>query len=52
MNSIAAYCMADLFEAFISKSLTTHLGKDVFNVLGAPYRAVAPRSEPCSWCSG
>ncbi len=38
MNSIAAYCMADLIRPFISTSLTTHLGKDVFNVLGTPYQ--------------
>jgi heparan-alpha-glucosaminide N-acetyltransferase len=38
MNSIAAYCMADLIEPFISKNLVTHLGKRVFNVLGAPYQ--------------
>jgi predicted acyltransferase len=37
MNSIAAYCMADLIEPFISKNLTTHLGKRVFNVLGNAY---------------
>ena len=27
MNSIAAYCMADVCEAFIAQSLTTHLGE-------------------------
>ena len=37
MNSIAAYCMAGLFEGFIAKNLTTHLGKDAFAVLGKPY---------------
>ncbi len=37
MNSIAAYCMNALFESFIAKSLTTHLGKKPFLVLGEPY---------------
>jgi len=40
MNSIAAYCMAGLWEGFIAKNLTTHLGKDVFAVLGEPYEAL------------
>jgi predicted acyltransferase len=37
MNSIAAYCMADLIKPFISNSLTTHLGKNTFKVLGDAY---------------
>jgi heparan-alpha-glucosaminide N-acetyltransferase len=37
MNSIAAYCMSHLFEDFITKNLKTHLGRDAFKVLGAPY---------------
>jgi len=37
MNSIAAYCIAHLFEAFISRNLATHLGRDFFNLLGAAY---------------
>jgi heparan-alpha-glucosaminide N-acetyltransferase len=37
MNSIAAYCMAALFEGFIARSLTIHLGKDLFKSLGDPY---------------
>ena len=37
MNSIAAYCMAGLFEDFIEKNLTTHLGHEPFQVLGEPY---------------
>jgi predicted acyltransferase len=37
MNSIAAYCMAHLFEAFILKNLKTHLGQDAFKVLGDAY---------------
>ena len=39
MNSIAAYCMAHLFEGFILSSLTTHLGAAAFNVFG---ETVAP----------
>jgi predicted acyltransferase len=37
MNSIAAYCMAHLFDGFIGKSLTTHLGADTFRVFGVAY---------------
>ncbi len=37
MNSIAAYCMAHLFEHFIAQNLKTHLGQDAFKLLGAPY---------------
>lgn len=37
MNSIAAYCMAGLFEEFIGKNLYTHLRHESFQVLGAPY---------------
>jgi predicted acyltransferase len=37
MNSIAAYCMAALFESFIAQNLTIHLGQDAFKVLGDPY---------------
>jgi predicted acyltransferase len=36
-NSIAAYCMAGLFEEFVSDSLTIHLGKNAFRFLGEPY---------------
>jgi predicted acyltransferase len=36
-NSIAAYLIAHLFDAFIAKSLVTHLGTGVFRSLGAPY---------------
>jgi heparan-alpha-glucosaminide N-acetyltransferase len=38
MNSIAAYCMADLFEDFISNALTTHLGAHVFEIFGPACR--------------
>ncbi|MCC2672679.1 MAG: hypothetical protein K0Q72_5151 [Armatimonadetes bacterium] len=34
MNSIAAYCIAHLFEEFIAGNFKTHLGQGVFRVLG------------------
>jgi heparan-alpha-glucosaminide N-acetyltransferase len=37
MNSIAAYCIAHLWEGFVSRNLKTHLGKDAFKILGANY---------------
>ncbi|MBI5689738.1 MAG: DUF5009 domain-containing protein [Verrucomicrobia bacterium] len=37
-NSIAAYLIAHLFDAFIAKSLTTHLGTNLFLLLGKPYQ--------------
>jgi heparan-alpha-glucosaminide N-acetyltransferase len=37
MNSIAAYCMAALFEGFFQNSLRIHLGREPFQVLGGPY---------------
>jgi predicted acyltransferase len=37
MNSIAAYCMAGLWESFIARNLTIHLGKNAFEVIGHPY---------------
>ena len=36
-NSIAAYCLSHLIEGFITDNLKTHLGRDVFNLLGAAY---------------
>ena len=42
MNSIAAYCMAGLFEGFFWKSLNTHLRREAFQILGEALRAVAP----------
>lgn len=36
-NSIAAYLIAHLFEAFIQKALITHLGAGAFKIFGAPY---------------
>ena len=37
MNSIAAYCMAHLFDGFVSSSFRTHLGPDAFKLLGQSY---------------
>jgi heparan-alpha-glucosaminide N-acetyltransferase len=37
MNSIAAYCMAHLFEGFIHKNLATHLGANTFKLFGPAY---------------
>lgn len=40
MNSIAAYCMAHLFDGFISNALDTFVGANSFKVLGAPYESL------------
>jgi predicted acyltransferase len=37
MNSIAAYCMAHLLENFIADNIRTHLGQDIFRLLGSAY---------------
>jgi predicted acyltransferase len=37
MNSIAAYCIAHLFEGFISSSLATNLPQNTFKVFGDAY---------------
>ncbi|MFO1459974.1 MAG: DUF5009 domain-containing protein [Verrucomicrobiota bacterium] len=37
MNSIAAYCMAHLFDGFIGKNLRTHLGQEFFAFAGKVY---------------
>lgn len=37
MNSIAAYCIAHLFDSFIQKNLKTNLGQDCFKFLGDAY---------------
>jgi heparan-alpha-glucosaminide N-acetyltransferase len=37
MNSIAAYCMAHLFENFIASSLKTHLGEHAFAFAGPTF---------------
>jgi predicted acyltransferase len=36
-NSITAYCLAHLVEGFISDNVRTHLGQDVFKLLGSAY---------------
>ena len=38
VNSIAAYLIAHLFDAFIAKNLITHLGQRPFQVFGAAYQ--------------
>jgi len=37
MNSIAAYCIAHLFDSFVFKALKTHLGQNAFKGLGPTY---------------
>lgn len=37
MNSIAAYCIAHLFETFVAKNLVTHLGTGIFRWFGPAY---------------
>lgn len=37
MNSIAAYCIAHLFEDFVQVALRKHIGKGFFLLLGKPY---------------
>jgi heparan-alpha-glucosaminide N-acetyltransferase len=37
LNSIAAYCMAHLFENFIRSALVTHFGENAFQILGKPF---------------
>jgi predicted acyltransferase len=37
-NSIAAYCMAHLFENFIEQNLVIHFGKNIFLPLGEGYQ--------------
>jgi heparan-alpha-glucosaminide N-acetyltransferase len=37
MNSIAAYCIAHLFEGFVEKNLVTHLGQNAFKIFGEAY---------------
>lgn len=37
VNSIAAYCIAHLFDGFIFKNLKTHLGQDAFKLFGNAY---------------
>jgi len=37
MNSIAAYCIAELWRGFISRNLTTNLGQGFFTMFGGAY---------------
>jgi len=37
MNSIAAYCIAHLFDSFIGKALTINLGQNTFKLFGDAY---------------
>ncbi len=41
MNSIAAYCIAHLFDDFIGKAWRTHLGQNAFKLFGAAYEPLA-----------
>jgi predicted acyltransferase len=41
MNSIAAYCVAHLIDAFIIGSFKTHFGPDVFKVFGDTFAPLA-----------
>ena len=36
-NSIAAYCMAHLFDGFIGQALLTNLGRGIFQMCGEAY---------------
>jgi predicted acyltransferase len=40
MNSIAAYCIAHLFEDFIAAALGRHLGSSIFAIFGDVYQPV------------
>lgn len=40
MNSIAAYCIAHLFESFLHGAFMTHLGADAFRIFGVEYEAL------------
>jgi predicted acyltransferase len=40
MNSIAAYCMAELFSGPIRTALETHLGKGFLQMFGAPHETL------------
>ena len=51
MNSIAAYCMAGLFEDFIKENLEIHLGKDRSRSWARP-TSPCSTAQPCCWCSG
>jgi heparan-alpha-glucosaminide N-acetyltransferase len=38
MNSIAAYCIAHLFESFIAENLVIHFGGNIFLLFGEAYK--------------
>jgi heparan-alpha-glucosaminide N-acetyltransferase len=38
LNSIAAYCIAHLFEAFLAENFVTHFGQNIFLFLGQAYK--------------
>ena len=40
LNSIVAYCIAHLFEGFIRSAFETHLGTDIFKILGPAYETL------------
>lgn len=40
MNSIAMYCLSHLIDEFISGTLTTHFGTEVFKVFGEVYEPI------------
>jgi heparan-alpha-glucosaminide N-acetyltransferase len=44
MNSITAYCMADLISGFIGDALRRHLSESVFLSFGAPYESLVEGS--------
>src|SRR6185436_20580648 len=41
MNSIAAYCIAHLWDGFITSSFKTHLGPNVFKLFGDTFAPMA-----------
>ena len=40
MNSIAAYCIAHLFDGFIAENFATHFGKNIFLIFGETYQSL------------
>jgi predicted acyltransferase len=40
MNSIAAYCIAHLFDGFVTSSLATHFSADTFRLFGNAYESL------------
>ncbi len=45
-NAIAAYCLAHLIEDFITASIRTHLGQNVFQSVGEPYEPLVEGVGP------